>query len=466
MLVALPFHSGDEALALKNLNWIKTIDGSIPAECLLSYDNATDPARMKELAAQVFTKVHTFSYRAPRERKWPYPQNQAFQNTAWHVFNELPKTSWLWLESDCVPVRKGWYEAIRDRHKSGGKSFTGHWNYEKKVWNGVSVYPHNTPEFGQNLMLIVDNPWDVHASRDIFPHLQIANDLFQHEWMDHATGQAWTFPNHATVRRVLRPGVVLFHRCKDFSLGERLQEGDTQNADTTFVHGGDVGDLIYALPTVRELGGGTLIMSPCATREKMTAMKAARIAPLLEFQPYIKCTAFEEQAPPAAYNFNTFRSRLPTSKGKSLALIQSEMFGKNGHTTNAPWLTVDRPVKFDGYDVILHRSTRYHNAAFPWKRVVQKYGKRALMVGLEQEYSIFTKEFGKVEFHRTGDFLELARVIAGAKLFIGNQSAPYSIAEGLKRPAILESCPTALDCQFNRPDVQNDPSGKVKLPEL
>lgn len=153
-------------------------------------------------------------------------------------------------------------------------------------------------------------------------------------------------------------------------------------------------------------------------------------------------------------------------RNKLLALVQSEMFGKNGHTTKEKWLRVDHPVRVGDYDVILHRSTRYQNPAFPWKAVLKKYGKRALMVGLEQEHSIFTQQFGKVEFHRTGDFLELARVIAGAKLFIGNQSAPYAIAEGLKMPAILEACPTALDCQFERPDLQNDPSGKVKLPEL
>lgn len=465
MIVVCPFHAGDLVLAVKNLSWIQKLDGKIPCECLLSFDDQTNPARMKELAEQVFTKVHTMTYRAPRDRKWPRPQNNAFQNTAQHVHTQMAPTSWLWLESDCVPVRKGWYQAIRERHATGGKPFTGHWNHATNVWNGVSVYPHNTPHYGVKLMLVQNNPWDVWASKDIAPHLQIANDLFQHIWEDHATGQAWTFPNQATVRRVVRPGVYLFHRCKDGSLIDRFSEdGEIDDTASMFVHGGDAGDLIYALPTVRELGGGTLIMSPCKTREPMTEGKAAKIAPLLEMQEYIKCTAFEQNAPPAAYNFNTFRNRL--QRGKTLALIQSEMFGKNGHTTNHAWLKVDRAVKFKGFDVILHRSTRYQNAAFPWKEVVEKYGKRALMVGLEQEHAIFCKQFGPVAFHRTGDFLELARVIAGAKLFIGNQSAPYAIAEGLKRPAILESCPTALDCQFSRPDLQNDPSGNVTLPDL
>lgn len=466
MIVVLPFHAGDEELAHKNLRWIQQLDSKIACECLLSFDDQTKPERMIELANNIFTKVHLFSYKAPRNRKWPWPQNWAFQNTAQHIHNQMAPTSWLWLESDCVPVRRGWYQAIRERHERAGKPFTGHWNHQTNVWNGVSVYPHNTPHYGTRLMLVETNPWDVHASRDIRPHLEIANDLFQHIWSDHATGQAWTFPSISIVRKVLRPGVFLFHRCKDGSLIDRLidSKDSTENPATTFVHGGDIGDLVYALPTVRELGGGTLIMSPCKTREPMTEGKAAKIAPLLELQPYIKCTGFEANPPPSAYNFNTFRDFM--KKGKSLALVQSELFGKNGHTTKEAWLRVDHPVRVADYDVIIHRSTRYQNPAFNWKAVVKKYGKRALMVGLEQEHSIFTKAFGKVEYHRTGDFLELARVIAGAKLFIGNQSAPYSIAEGLKVPAILESCPTALDCQFERPDLQNDPSGKVTLPNL
>ena len=42
------------------------------------------------------------------------------------------------------------------------------------------------------------------------------------------------------------------------------------------------------------------------------------------------------------------------------------------------------------------------------------------------------------------DFLEMASVIAGAKLFIGNQSFPFSLAEALKVNRLLEvhfQCP-------------------------
>ena len=37
----------------------------------------------------------------------------------------------------------------------------------------------------------------------------------------------------------------------------------------------------------------------------------------------------------------------------------------------------------------------------------------------------------------------MARAIAGARLFIGNQSLPFSIAEALKARRLLEACPRA-----------------------
>lgn len=465
MILVLPFHSGDEGLAYKNLCWIAELDPKIDAEVLLSFDTTTNSDRMAEVCKRVFTKVHTFQYNPPPKKTWPQAQNWAFHHCARHIEPTFPKRAWLWLESDCAPVRSGWFQAIRDCHEKGGKPFTGHWNHQTNVWNGVSVYPWNTPHYGTKLMLVKDAAWDVYASSDIRPHLNIANHLFQHVWWDHETKEAYEFPTQESVRRVLRPGVVLFHRCKSGSIIDRLRGmADLAVPTSTFVHGGDVGDLIYALPTMKALGGGILALVPHKVREPFTEAKAHRLIPLLKQQAYLPEVEFMSQSPQAPYNFNSFRSSY--KRGKTLAAMQSEMFGLNGETVIKPWLTVDRPIKAGDYSVILHRSSRYQNPKFPWKRVLEKYRGKALFVGLDREWSAFCKEFGSVEYHRTADFLELARLIAGAKLFIGNQSAPYSIAEGIKQTSILESCPEALDCQFIRGNLQNDPTCKVTLPDL
>ena len=44
----------------------------------------------------------------------------------------------------------------------------------------------------------------------------------------------------------------------------------------------------------------------------------------------------------------------------------------------------------------------------------------------------------ELKWHPLGDFLETAQIIKGSKLFIGNQSVCFSIAEAMKHPRILE----------------------------
>lgn len=238
MILVLPHFSGDEPLALKNLQWIQELDPVIDAECVLSFDNTTNPTRMEAVARQVFRKVHHCTYNAPPQKKWPNASNWVFRHTAWHMFANF-KEPWLWLESDCVAIRSGWFQAVRECHYEGRKPFTGHWNYRTNVWNGVSVYPWNVPDYAkQHLLLSKHNPWDVMASKEVLPHLNIANHLFQHIWQDDATGKAYHFTSVEQARSVVRDGVVLFHRCKDASLIDVLRKS---------------GEVFHAMPAVRRI---------------------------------------------------------------------------------------------------------------------------------------------------------------------------------------------------------------------
>jgi ADP-heptose:LPS heptosyltransferase len=44
----------------------------------------------------------------------------------------------------------------------------------------------------------------------------------------------------------------------------------------------------------------------------------------------------------------------------------------------------------------------------------------------------------QLEYRGVSNFLEMASVIKGSMFFIGNQSFPFSIAEGLKKRRLLE----------------------------
>ena len=72
---------------------------------------------------------------------------------------------------------------------------------------------------------------------------------------------------------------------------------------------------------------------------------------------------------------------------------------------------------------------------FPWPALIAQHGHRMAFVGLEPEYVEFCKlqPAINVPWHKTANFLELARVINGSKVFIGNQSSSQAIALGLGR---------------------------------
>ncbi len=113
-----------------------------------------------------------------------------------------------------------------------------------------------------------------------------------------------------------------------------------------------------------------------------------------------------------------------------------------------PWLTVQpTPVA----DVVIHRSPRYHGRAFPWSEVLGRWGDRTVMVGSPAEHEAFTTEFGDVRHCETATALDLAGVIAGAKLYVGNQSAPLSLAHGLTVPVWVELDKDIKNTIHNRP---------------
>ena len=62
-----------------------------------------------------------------------------------------------------------------------------------------------------------------------------------------------------------------------------------------------------------------------------------------------------------------------------------------------------------------------------------------VFTGLLSEYEDLRKQIPKMKFYDCDNFLELAEIINSCKLFIGNLSFGYTIAEALKVPRLLES---------------------------
>lgn len=218
-----------------------------------------------------------------------------------------------------------------------------------------------------------------------------------------------------------------------------------------FKHSGNAGDIIYSLPAIRALAGPvgadlrfklnvplrdkTLVNHPLGgvmLNEKMLAM----LAPLLQRQPYIRSVE--------AYQNGRIDVDLDVFRDSPLMLdrlgISRWYFYFTGVAPDLtqPWLEVEPDLRFSE-SIVLARSHRYRNPTLNY-RFLRRYP-QVTFVGIEAEYLDMRRELPSLQWEPVEDFVQLAAIIAGSRLFIGNQSMPFALAEALKVPRILECNP-------------------------
>jgi GR25 family glycosyltransferase involved in LPS biosynthesis len=216
--------------------------------------------------------------------------------------------------------------------------------------------------------------------------------------------------------------------------------------DRVYSHAGDCGDLIAALPVLAARPGALRLVQHACTGKRMTRDRVESLRPLLEAQSYVRGVEWAD-----AYDGERLDKgiRQYYQPHLNIADMQCDAFHVAHWPRGKPWLRVPEVRKVAR--VALARSARYHTAAFPWKEVLAKYGSEAVFLGTVQEHAAFCAEVGPVPYHPTADFLALAEVIAGAELVAVNQTAIFWLAEGLKKPVLLEVFPPADNCNFARP---------------
>lgn len=222
---------------------------------------------------------------------------------------------------------------------------------------------------------------------------------------------------------------------------------------TTFKHSGDLGDIVYSLPTIEKLGGGTLYLDlgggadepiiQTQVVEKRTKLNQAGLdflAPLLRAQPCLKdVAAWSGEA--IDYNLNRFRYKLADpqsrSKTKNLLDLHLDAFNLPPHDPNRGWLVCGEPIRLDKR-IVVARSPRYQSN-YPWF-VLRKYALRdkAVFIGLPKEHELFEYTFDiAIDYRPVADALEMARVIAGCETLIANATFALALGIGLGTVAIV-----------------------------
>lgn len=240
---------------------------------------------------------------------------------------------------------------------------------------------------------------------------------------------------------------------KLYSINTSVDLGKKDSSILSFKHSGNSGDIIYSLPAIQELGKGktnTLFLNlgqrghygkknhplgGVMLNEKMYEM----LHPLLTNQSYISnCEVYKDQQ--IDYDLDLIRTfPFPNNRG-NISRWYFYLFAITADLSK-PWIQVT-PDKTYSDHLVIARSERYNAPAIDYSFLKQY--KKKIFVGVEKEWMLMKQMIPDITYVPVKNFLELAAIIAGSKLFIGNQSFPFSLAEAMKVPRLLEvyhQCP-------------------------
>jgi len=102
---------------------------------------------------------------------------------------------------------------------------------------------------------------------------------------------------------------------------------------------------------------------------------------------------------------------------------------------NKKFIFVKKIKKFSNKVIIL-RSLRRQNLSLKYNFLNKN--KNLIFIGLKDEFFNLKKKIPNLKYYNCKDFLEMSIIINSSKLFIGNNSFGFHLAEGLKVKRILE----------------------------
>lgn len=233
-------------------------------------------------------------------------------------------------------------------------------------------------------------------------------------------------------------------------------------------HGGHSGDIVYGMALARHIAAANSclvdlyisrdrparlaagLVHPNGSQYLMSEPAFAFIRPLLQLQPYINEVRFvrEAEIPGDAIRLDPYRfgAGMNLSAG-NIADYPGKFYGI-ALDVSVSWLST-RPLKRLAGPVTVGMSTRYRNVAIDYSFLAHVDSVR--FVGLPEEYEDFKSrhDLPNLTYQACTSAVDLAESIGSSRVFLGNQSMAFAVAEGLKVPRVLEVCelvPNVVPC--------------------
>lgn len=250
MIVVLNFCHHDRDQALKLLKWSGVLQCGKRHDIILHFSQQvrrTDVhLELEEEAKKHWLSVSMASPTTEEERGWPYSPNHGWMS-ALQLIREKIMKPWLWLEPDAVFLTGDCLDLLDKEHARVNPEIDPKSKNPPKVFpfmgaevtspahrmSGVAVYPPSVVTFLQKRKLIDlvadrgrgmgqrEEAFDSYFAPEWLPNCHFTPLIQQIHWTSPDVEP--TFPDQASLS-LLDPRAVLFHRCKDGTLIDRLRE--------------------------------------------------------------------------------------------------------------------------------------------------------------------------------------------------------------------------------------------------
>lgn len=228
MLVILPFCARDKSLAVRLAGWIAELGGVKAHDCLLAVHKDADSAEVIEPLTKAFGRIAEFAITDEmivEREQYVYAANMMWKRTLNHVADMGEPMPWLWMEPDATPISADWLDRLAAEYKAKGRPFLHDLviTARGKSNSGCGIYPAAVRDYTDRLWQLSNVSWDVLLYNDFAEHTAYTPLIQDIGFMPGTTDVLPTFRD-AGALDALRPGAVLFHRCRDGSLIDRLRE--------------------------------------------------------------------------------------------------------------------------------------------------------------------------------------------------------------------------------------------------
>lgn len=226
----LPFHTGDQAAALKWVSHVHLLG------CGKRHDIWLMPSKsvmdFEEIQLSAISGFKSWGVIRDAEGITGHPQgpNSMMRQAAWH-FQTSNLGPWTFCEPDNIPLTEDAFDVWEREYIHAGKPFMGELRPASGVvpdyLTGNMVLPTDplikAPMLGRRGLSVdgTELAFDLVAASQILPQAHLTKLLQQVP--KKPDGSSHSFPDQQSLS-LIRPDAVFFHPCKDFTLQDRLRE--------------------------------------------------------------------------------------------------------------------------------------------------------------------------------------------------------------------------------------------------